>query len=354
MSLCDRPLALTLTEADRVTGEVRTRDVQRRCGSRLTEECLSCSELYAGDARQMIRSGTDGPGPLTWLTVTAPGNDVFGAIHIASTKDRPRRCPCKHYHRPDARLIGTPVDPTTYRYDEAVGFNARVGRLFTVLIQKLRRLTGEPLQVARVIEFQRRGLAHVHALIQGTVPIEILRLAINGGTNPATNRPIAATTSGGHRFGPECDAQPVVHAGKLSSYILKLIRYATKGVNAEVHALTRHGHQMGERAARTVKCDNVRQVCNDGFYDHRWMGRRGAWTCRRHRAARRGWGFRGHVLAASRGWGETFTTIRARRSAYQAAHSTSRWMTLSVTVQPGARVPAPEGRQRDARQGGPP
>ena len=151
--------------------------------------------------RSSPRELTDG-GAFTWLTLTAPGAHVFGAVHSGPTKRGKRRCACGRYHRPDDARLGTPVDPVTYDYGAAARFNATLSRRFTVLMQKLRRLTGERLDFVRVVEFQRRGLTHVHALVRGVVSSEMLGVAVRGGVNPRTGRRIRPVTSGGSAVGP--------------------------------------------------------------------------------------------------------------------------------------------------------
>ncbi len=335
---CSHPLRIRATEVHIGTGEVRQRSLLRRCGTRLASRCESCSELYAGDAREVISSGTTKGDAFTWLTLTAPGADVFGAVHGGPTKRARRRCACGRYHRPDDALLGTPVDPNTYDYDASARFNATLSRRFTVLMQKLRRLTGEPLGFVRVVEFQRRGLTHVHALVRGTVSAETLRVAVRGGTNPRTGRPVAAVTSGGFGFGPQCDAQPVTDIGRIGSYMRKLIRYAVKAAGDDLPDGSRHARAMARAGARSVGCSEGHSGrCRDEpdrLTDPTWE------TCRRHRAARRGWGFRGHVLAASRQWGVTFAALRAARRAWvEVSAGPSRWAAVAFEI-----LPASSGR----------
>ncbi len=315
------------------TGEVRQRDLLRRCGTRLVSQCESCSELYAGDAREVISSGTADGGPYTWITLTASGADVFGAVHSGPTKHGRRRCACGRYHRPDDARLGTPVDPDSYDYVAAARFNGTLSRRFTVLMQKLRRMTGERIEFARVVEFQRRGLTHVHALVRGQVSPEMLRVAVRGGVNPRTSRRIAAVTSGGFGFGPQCDAQAVTEAGRVNCYMRKLIRYAVKAAGEDLPEGSHHARAMAQAGARSVGCsDGHTGWCRDEprrLNDPAWE------SCRRHRAARRGWGFRGHVFAASRRWGTKFSALRAARRAWVAAFAgPSPWSAVAFEVLP--------------------
>lgn len=301
---------------------VRERLVERRCGSRLASRCSSCSALYSGDARRLIQSGATGP-TLSWMTLTAPGAAAFGAVHTGpDSRGRRRRCKCGSYHSRETKRIGTPVDPDTYDYEKAARFNSHVSRLFTVLVQKLRRLTGEALQLVRVIEFQRRGLAHVHALVRGEVSPDILRLAVRGGINPHTGRRVSGTTSGGFSFGPQCDVRNVEDAGRVGAYMRKLLTYAVKATGDDLTGQSFHAHAMEAAASLTVDCELN-------------CGERGA-ACRIHRSARRGWGFRGHVLATTKSWGLTFAAIRAARQSHAAAHIASLWrLRFQAVLTPG-------------------
>lgn len=345
MADCSHPLHIQATEVHTTTGEVRRRELLRRCGTRLASKCESCSELYAGDAREVIRSGTADGGSFTWITLTAPGADVFGAVHSGPTKRGRRRCACGRYHRPDDARLGTPVDPDRYDYTAAGRFNATLSRRFTVLMQKLRRMTGERLDFVRVVEFQRRGLTHVHALVRGAVSPEVLRVAVRGGTNPRTGRRIAAVTSGGFGFGPQCDAQPVTDVGRVGSYMRKLVRYAVKAAGDDLPDGSRHARAMARAGARCAGCSKGVSVgCRDEpgrLNDPTWD------SCRRHRAARRGWGFRGHVLAASRRWGVTFTALRAARRAWVVASlGPMEWVTVVFEVLASSWLRPTWGRNR--------
>jgi hypothetical protein len=329
---CAQPLHFLATEVHTSTGDVRRRVVDGRCGTRLASKCPGCSELYVGDARRMVGSGTDAPA-LSWMTLTAPGAGVFGAVHSGPDKlGRRRRCKCGLYHRPDTKALGTPIDPSTYDYERAARFNSHVSRLFTVLVQKLRRLTGQELQLVRVVEFQRRGLAHIHALVRGTIDEDTLRLAIRGGINPATGRRISRTTSGGFAFGPQCDVRPVENARRVGAYLRKLLAYAVKDAADGLGNGSAHAIAMRTAAAHTVRCECPHYECRDGVTSYHTPGGRSQWSCRRHRAARSGWGFRGHILAATRRWGLTLGAIRDQRRQHVATDVLPVWEPRSFEL----------------------
>jgi len=338
---CAHPIKLFRTSIDTRTGEMRFAEHDKRCGSRIHDRCPSCSALYRGDAFQVIRSGiidpsTKLPKLLTMITLTAPGADRFGHVHSRnSTKaGKLMRCKCRAYHSADDPLIGTPVDPDNYDYAAAADFNANATRLFAVSMQKLSRVLNRKLKVIRVVEFQQRGLVHVHALVLGPLTQRSLELIVSGGTNLRTGRTIAPATSGGWSWGKECKADVISGntPGKAIAYMVKVINYALKDTGQGECKNGKHRRRMSKASGKTVRCDNRISDCHhgnraysitveserDGEITHQRLvmldgGERSHRLCRRHRRAVNGWGFRGHVLAKSRNWGCTFQDVRTRR-----------------------------------------
>ena len=92
------------------------------CGNPREDVCLPCSEVYKGDARQIIRSGlTGGKGipesvathPCVFATLTAPGS---GPVHTIRTGRGGRRLACRPaaMRTSDAaRMAGTSPAPAT-------------------------------------------------------------------------------------------------------------------------------------------------------------------------------------------------------------------------------------------------
>lgn len=343
---CEYPVRLHRRIVNKRTGEVSTEDFQKRCGSRRESDCPSCSELFRGDAIAVIRSGLYGPDGrqrlATWVTLTAPGADVFGATHSQRRQDgRIRPCRCGVRHSDGDPTIGTPLNPETYRYDLAASFNAHAGRLSMVTFQKLGRLLGRKLQFIRVMEYQSRGLVHVHALVLGVITQRSLRVAVMGGRNIRTGRRIRPATSNGWSWGPECRADAIMPGSghKLGAYMTKVVRYAVKSAGEVLSADSSHGSLMAKAGEKSATCRHSRPVCRSGdpFIYHRrfvapasgpatvemvrtmYQSRPSHRPCRKHRNARRGWGFAGHVFAASRSWGTTFAEVRARRAEFRGA-----------------------------------
>ena len=148
------------------------------CGSRREDVSPPCSQVYKGDARQIIRAGlTGGKGvpdsvgthPCVFATLTAPG---FGPVHTIRTGRhgrkgacRPRRdahqrrCPhgrdlsCPRHHQGGDARLGTPMCPDCYDYMGHVPFNALAPELWRRFVIYL------PRQLARLAGITQRQLA---------------------------------------------------------------------------------------------------------------------------------------------------------------------------------------------------
>lgn len=211
--LCAHPVRLRGLTLDRTTGELADGGLLVPCKDRRAAVCPSCSRLYQADAWQLVAAGIRGgkgvaPGvvahPQLFVTLTAPS---FGPVHRAdSTTEpsgpcRPRRqapsCPhgrplaCAVRHHPGDPAIGEPLCPECFDYRGAVLWNAHVSRLWSRTSHRLYRevarasgLTTRRLRsVARlsyikVVEFQARGLVHLHVVLRA-----------DGGTGPGEAPP---------------------------------------------------------------------------------------------------------------------------------------------------------------------
>ena len=269
---CEYPVRFRRSELDQTTGEVRSREVLRRCGSRRSAECASCSALYKGDAFAVIRSELQDEGgnvrTATWVTLTAPGANVFGQVHSQrrDASGRVRPCGCQKRHADDDPLLGSPLDADAYQYERAADFNANASRLWAVTMQKLSRLLGRKLKVVRVVEYQSRGLVHVHALILGVVTKRSLEVAVRGGVNLRTGRNIQPATSNGWTWGPQCDAQVVTqgYARRLGAYMTKVVGYSVKSAGDDLPGGSAHTAKMANAGERACSCDHPHQLCRRG------------------------------------------------------------------------------------------
>ena len=198
--LCANPIRLRGMTLDRSTGELADGALVVACKDRRASVCPSCSRLYQEDAFQLVAAGIRGgkgvdPGvlehPLLFVTLTAPS---FGPVHQGSGASgsrlcRPRRRDpvCDHRHslacftRHDGEdlLIGEPLCPDCFDYPGAVLWNAHLPRLWErtslqlyrqvaavagIGSSELRKLAR--LSYIKVVEFQRRGLVHLHVVVR--------------------------------------------------------------------------------------------------------------------------------------------------------------------------------------------
>ncbi len=123
--------------------------------------------------------------PCVFFTGTAPS---FGPVHTHHQDGRPCRprrhaetCPhgvlmdCRHKHGEDAPAVGAPLCRDCYDHDHQVVWNGFAGELWrrtTItanrLLRQLAKRHGVKLRLsyAKVAEFQRRGVVHIHAMIR--------------------------------------------------------------------------------------------------------------------------------------------------------------------------------------------
>ncbi|MFQ6398954.1 replication initiator [Nocardia sp. KC 131] len=100
--------------------------------------------------------------PSMMLTFTLPS---YGAVHSDGAVNSKGE-PCGD---------GSPRNPNTYDYAGAARDIIHFTSLFDRLKQNLRRAVGWNVQYYAVVEPQRRGAPHIHMLIRGTIPREIVK-----------------------------------------------------------------------------------------------------------------------------------------------------------------------------------
>jgi hypothetical protein len=286
---CSRPVRLRGVSAiDLASGEVAGGVIHVACGNRRETACPSCSAIYKGDARQLVRAGLSGgkgvpesvsAHPCVFATLTAPS---FGPVHTRRMRGktvlpcRPRRdakdrrcehgrdisCPVRHAET-DPRL-GRPMCPDCYDYEAAVLFNLHAADLWrrftTYLPRHLARLAGVTgrrlraelgIRFVKVAEYQARGVVHFHAVIRldastkdGYAPpparydaallIDAIALAVKTvrldvpGSGPRIRL----------RFGRELDARPIWRES-----------FATAGQPLDVNAVANYIAKYATKAA---------------------------------------------------------------------------------------------------------
>src|SRR5262249_41641944 len=105
----------------------------------------------------------------------------FGPVHTRGLTVRGHVIPCRcgQRHRPDDPRIGGALEPDSYDYHGAVLWQAHAAALWARFTTTLRRALAAQLGVpvrefrdyarlsyAKVAEYQRRGLVHLHAVIR--------------------------------------------------------------------------------------------------------------------------------------------------------------------------------------------
>ncbi|MBR7830570.1 replication initiation protein [Actinospica sp. MGRD01-02] len=335
------------------------------CRNRRESVCLPCSLLHNGDTFQIVKSGLSGgkgvPAavsnhPRVFVTVTAPS---FGPVHRvtdnhrASDRCRVRRgnpqCPhgnrlwCTATHGAADPRVGVPLCPECYDYAGAVLWNASFGVLWNQFVKQIGRAAAERagvrrgelpklvrLSFAKVVEFQRRGSIHAHAVFRfdgpdgpGDAPpvwasVGLLRDAVTA-AGPSTHRYLTGP-GGGRRtlaLGRELDVREITGTGSderalsetaVGSYIAK---YVTKGEPAgmvlphrlrhvgQIEAAPLSGH--ARRLMRTAwELGEVPEY--EGLHLQMWANQLG---------------FRGNIATKSRVYSTTYGALREGRAAYR-------------------------------------
>ena len=352
------------------------------CGNRRESRCGPCSFLHQGDTYQIVVSGLNGgkgvPGtvathPRVFATVTAPS---FGSVHrqvlMGSGKDRCKwrgqgtcehgvRRSCHRQHILGDPLIGTPFCTQCYDYESAVLWNASAGALWNRFVLHVRRVVAAMGRVpasrlnehvrisfSKVVEFQRRGSVHMHAVIRADGPggpgdappdwvdLEVLQVAVKAAAMKVSVS--VPTTDGGTRvlkFGDQVDARPIVggdvddrdqvSARGAARYVAK---YVVKG---DIEGL------MLDTRLRSAGQIELTPLSEHGRQFMRTAWRLGELECYRHlrlQAWAHQLGFRGHVATKSRMYSTTYTALRlARAEARRAEIGSQAFESVGVTFQ---------------------
>jgi hypothetical protein len=176
----------------------RQHHVLTRCNNRRALACPSCSDLYARDIWQLIHAGLDGghhgipntvaDHPQLFVTLTAPS---FGAVHTIRHNGRCHpgsrqahhcghgrsvRCDCTH--RAEDSTVGQPLCSDCYDYVGHLLFAWHAPELWRRFTIRLRRSLAQEMRIrgadpkgtrpsfVKVVELQRRGVPHFHAVIR--------------------------------------------------------------------------------------------------------------------------------------------------------------------------------------------
>lgn len=302
---CEHPITLKGLGINKTTGEVSERKTYVTCGSRRRSKCVACSDVYSRDAYTVASSGWQEGISYAWITLTAPGREVFGCQHHTfAGRDGKRRCtpkrkcpgcgkdvpPCKRFHKPGDPLIGVPVCDC-FDYEKAAAFNTAVPALWVKTMRRLNDEFGEDgrLPFLKVAEWQRRGLVHIHVLVRGIEDTERVLSAVR------------AARAEGFAWGENSKVEIIAphDVNRAKEAFRYIVKYATKSVadhrDREAPALRLH----------LAKLRHTAQIASEG-------------SARVAAARGDGLGFGGHVLTKSHAWGTTFKAIRDARQEFAA------------------------------------
>ncbi len=363
---CSQPIRLagTTTTLDPTSGEVLggyntatepDGTLVKACGQRRATACPQCAEIYRADAWHLIAAGLGGGKgvpetvavhPMVFVTLTAPS---FGAVHSRRERaGRPGpcrtggtgRCPhglarvCRVVHEAGEERLGDPICPDCFDYRRAVLWNALATELWrrtTIGVGRaLAARTGctlaafsrtARLSFVKVVEYQRRGVVHLHvvARLDGPdgpaspppVPGAYLELAIRQAATAArVAYPTGAGVTGTATWGTEIDVRPIAtdeaRPEAVAAYIAK---YATKSTDV----LGRLDHKLKpvDLAALDLPPHLARLVTT--AWD---LGGRPELAHLRLRDWAHTLGFRGHWLTKSRRYSTTFAALRDARATW--------------------------------------
>lgn len=229
-----------------------------RCKNCRASVCPSCSALYSGDTWQLVHQGiaadeSEDERPLVFATLTAPG---FGAVHSSSRTGGPcrpersgtcahgRSLRCGAVHQAGDPRLGEPLCAECYDYIGHVLFTWHAPQLwhrFTVALRRSVSSVAPDAEVSyvKVVELQRRGVPHFHAVIRlddsapGLAAAELAALVHRSASSVRLDVPGFGGELVTLRFGHQTDVQPLrFDRGedddrRVASYLAK---YVTKSV----------------------------------------------------------------------------------------------------------------------------
>lgn len=279
-----RPSSLTLDCEHPVCFQCQwCRDMKfSRCGTGRTSRCAPCASLKRGDLRAVARSGaSDAASLVALLTLTAPGADHLPWDRESCSHGPGVRCSGK---------IGCKVDA-----DAAAAWHSTLARRWSWFVTYMRRMVGEDAAFFKTYEWQSRGVLHVHVLVRCSGVSEgLLRAACRS----------AARRWG---FGSQCDLR-ALPAGLVASEV-------KPGVSARCPRAAAAGYVAKYVSKGYEELTGVRMIDGNGEIRHVHL---------------RSW-------SASRSWGDSMATCRARRIGY--------WAGVAGDVRPAGAPAAPPDPQ---------
>ncbi|MGH9004178.1 MAG: replication initiator, partial [Acidimicrobiia bacterium] len=335
-----------------------------RCGDRRAARCESCSREYKGDAWHLLSAGlVGGKGapetvvghPTSFVTLTPPS---FGPVHglrqgapCRARRDRPV-CPhgrplyCLHRHAPGDQCLGEPLCADCYDYLGHVLWQWHAPELWRrfriALDRRLARIAGvrrrdfpklARLAYTKVVEFQARGLIHVHAVMRLDGPtgpesppgVDLDALQLGAAIDEAARTLRLNVSPDGHepvalRWGDQIDTRPItlsagrddqagdVHPEMVAAYLAKYLTKSTEDFGLDGHGRV-HGsadaRYLGASAHAIRIIETAEQLAATGGDYERLADRYGTL------------GYRGHVMTKTRRYSTTFGALRQARAEWR-------------------------------------
>ena len=361
---CWRPVRLSGTSRDGgYTTASQPDDVLLvACGTRHATRCAPCASVYRGDARQVVLAGLIGgkgvpesvrDHPAVLVTLTAPS---YGPVHSVRSGPchlgPPGRCAhgrsmhCLEHHDPSEDIFGAPLCPDCFDAEGTVLFNANVSELWRrTMIYSFRHLayllgvsekalkTEVRLAFAKVVEFQRRGAVHIHAVVRadaagdqlapptGVTAQDLVAAILRGARLVSVTREIGGQ-SRTFRFGPQLrvDVLDHAHAEKIAGYVSKYVTKATDSAGVLDHRL-----REGELEVLDIP-EHARSLLA------------AAWRLGAHKehVRLRRWAhaycFAGHIATKSHRWSTTMSALRHARREWRLAQQGVTEETAGTTI----------------------
>ncbi len=350
---CANPIHLAGT--DELGREHR---VFTRCNNRRAIVCPSCSDLYARDTWQLIHAGLHGghhnipttvaQHPQVFVTLTAPS---FGAVHTiradgtchprnlrAGNCRHERRAWCEATHRHDDPALGQPLCGQCYDYVGHVLFSWHAPELWRRFTIRLRRLLSYELRIRaedpkhthisfmKIVELQRRGLPHFHAVIRldaaserPSPPDTSVRVHefVDLVRRAAADIELTAIDDRIIRFGEQLDIKVigcgnVYTAENLFVSSRKVARYLAKYVTKSLADIGVGVRRFSAAAIESLDVStHVREILRTivDLASHELHEGMLSWI---HTL-----GYRGHVMSKSRQFSTTMTALREHRAAWR-------------------------------------
>jgi hypothetical protein len=266
--------------------------LRKACGNRRAAVCPPCAETYRQDAYHLLLAGLCGgkgvpesvaEHPMVFVTLTAPS---FGLVHSRRIgvdgeprRCRPRRdapmCPhgvrlsCGDLHGEHDPCLGEPLCLDCYNHHGAVIWNNAVGELWRCTTIYLRRHVARhacltqaeaerrvAMAYARVGEYHKRGLVHLHALVRldrampdyrrGEVrrpsvrfTVDVLEQAVRSAVAEVRAKGSEYLGSPHVRWGDELDVRPLSNRGgsarEAAGYLAKYSTKSTEQAGGLLH-----------------------------------------------------------------------------------------------------------------------